>query len=73
MGYQALTLEDCLAVARQAAEQAGVDPTIDKVEDIQEIMKFKVMRTPAVAIDDKVKISGRVLSVEEVKLFLVQA
>ena len=38
-------------VVRQAVEQAGVDATIHKVEDIKEIMKFKVMTTPAVAFD----------------------
>ncbi|OGP79406.1 MAG: hypothetical protein A2Z13_03880 [Deltaproteobacteria bacterium RBG_16_64_85] len=60
-------------VVRQAVLQAGVDVSIDKVEDIQEIMRFKVMRTPAVAIDDKVMISGRVPTIAEVKSLLVQA
>lgn len=57
-------------VVRQAILEAGVDATVYKVEEIREIMKFKVMMTPAVAIDDKVVISGRVPTIEEVKSLL---
>jgi small redox-active disulfide protein 2 len=53
-------------VVRQAIAQAGVDATVYKVEDPREIMKFHVMRTPAVAIDGTVRISGRVPTVPEV-------
>ena len=59
-------------VVRRAVEQAGVDATIQKVEDVQEIMKYRVMMTPAVAVDGKVKIAGKVPSVEEVKALLKQ-
>lgn len=47
-------------IVRRAVEQADVSATIRKVEDIQEIMKDKVLTTPAVAIAGQVKISGRV-------------
>ena len=57
-------------VVRQAVEQVGIDATIYKVEDIREIMKFKVMMTPAVAVDDQVRISGKVPTVDEVKALL---
>jgi small redox-active disulfide protein 2 len=59
-------------VVRQAVERAGVDATIQKVEDIQEIVKYRVMRTPALAVDGQVKISGKVPSVEEVVTLLTQ-
>lgn len=55
---------------RKAVEQAGIDATIHKVEDIREIMKFKVMATPAVAIDNQVVISGKVPTIEEVRALL---
>lgn len=64
--------EQTAEVVRQAVEQAGVEATIQKVEDIQEIMKYRVMMTPAVAVDGQVKISGKVPSVEEVTAFLKQ-
>jgi len=57
-------------VVRRAVEQAGIDATIHKVEDIQEIMKFRVMATPAVAIDGQVRISGKVPTVDEVRTLL---
>lgn len=57
-------------VVRQAVAQAGVDATIHKVEDMREIMKFRVMTTPAVAVDGQVRISGKVPSVEEIMALL---
>lgn len=59
-------------VVRQAVEQAGVAATIRKVEDIRDIMKYRVLMTPAVAIDGQVKIFGKVPSVKEVVAFLTQ-
>ena len=43
-----------------------VSATIEKVEDIMEIMKFNVMTTPALVIDDVITIKGRVPSKDEV-------
>ena len=57
-------------VVRKAVELAGVEATIQKIEDIQEILKFRVMMTPAVAIDGKVKLWGKVPTVDEVKSLL---
>jgi small redox-active disulfide protein 2 len=57
-------------VVRKAVEHAGVDATISKVEDIREIMKFQVLKTPAVTVDGEVKISGRVPTVEEITSLL---
>ena len=57
-------------VVRKAVEEAGVEATIQKIEDIQEIMEFRVLVTPAVAIDGKVKLWGKVPTVDEVKALL---
>jgi small redox-active disulfide protein 2 len=56
----------------RAVERAGVDATIQKVEDIREIAKYGVLRTPALAVDGQVKLSGKVPSVEEVVALLTQ-
>lgn len=48
--------------ARQAVENTGADAQIVKVTDINEIMSFGVMITPALAIDGEVKSTGKVLS-----------
>jgi small redox-active disulfide protein 2 len=55
---------------REAVAQAGVEATLQKVEDIREIMAFKVLKTPALAIDGEVKLSGRLPTVEEVRVLL---
>lgn len=57
-------------VVRQAVEQSGVSATIRKVEDIREIVKYRVLMTPAVVIDGDVKIFGKVPTVTEVKKHL---
>ena len=46
------------------------DIEIVKVEDMVEIMKYGVMRTPALVIDGKVKMSGRVPEVKEIKAMI---
>ena len=50
-----------------AAKAMGMDYEIVKISDFNEIMKFGVMMTPALAIDGAVKCIGKVLSVEEIK------
>jgi len=55
---------------REVVEQNGIDAGIRKVEDIVEIMKFNVMTTPALVVDGKVVVKGRVPSNEELKQIL---
>jgi small redox-active disulfide protein 2 len=57
--------------AEAAAKQIGGDYTIEKVTDINEIMKFGVMMTPALVVDGQVKVVGKVLSPEQIKQLLV--
>ena len=56
--------------AEAAAEDLGGDFEIEKVTEINEIMKFGVMMTPALAIDGQVKVVGKVLSPDEIKAML---
>lgn len=60
----------CKKLAENAAKAIGdmaSDYEIEKVTDIQKILSFGVMMTPALAIDGNVKVVGKVLSVEEIK------
>ena len=57
--------------AEMAANDLGLDYQLEKISDIQEIMKFKIMHTPGLVIDGEVKASGRVLSMDEIKKLLV--
>jgi small redox-active disulfide protein 2 len=56
--------------AQVAVREAGLDCEIVKVTDINEIMKFGVMLTPALAIDGQVKVVGKVPAPEEIKKML---
>lgn len=52
--------------AEQAARDLGIEYEIEKVTDINRIMEFGVMMTPALAVDGKVRVVGRVPSVQEI-------
>lgn len=58
------------ANAEAAVAELGLDARVEKVEDLREIMKFKVMSTPALVVDGQVRSTGRVLSLEDVKALL---
>jgi len=57
-------------VTTKAVQELNLDATVEKVEDIQKIMEYAVMRTPALVIDEKVVISGQVPKVAEMKELL---
>jgi small redox-active disulfide protein 2 len=57
--------------AETAAKEMGIEYQIEKVTDINEIMKFGVMMTPALVVDGNVKAVGKVLSPEQIKQLLV--
>ncbi len=57
--------------AQAAVNDAGIECEVVKVTDINEIMQFGVMLTPALAIDGQVKVVGKVPSPEEIKKMLV--
>jgi small redox-active disulfide protein 2 len=53
--------------AKAAADALGIEYEIEKVTDINKIMDFGVMMTPALAVDGDVKIVGKIASVDELK------
>ncbi len=58
------------ANAEAAARELGVACEIEKVTDINRIMAFGVMMTPALAVDGQVKSAGKVLTAEQIKGYL---
>lgn len=54
----------------EAIKQSGVEVEVIKVEDIEEIMKYNVLSTPAILIDEVIKVKGRVADVNEIKQLL---
>ena len=59
-------------MTREVVEKTGINATITKVEDIMEIMKYGVMSTPALVVDEKVLVKGRVPSSDEIKQLLTK-
>lgn len=59
-------------VTRDVVDENGINATITKVEDIVEIMKYNVMTTPALVIDEEVVVKGRIPSAIEIKMFLTR-
>ncbi len=59
-------------LTREVVEKNQINAHITKVEDIMEIMKYGVMSTPALVIDEKVVLKGRVPSADELKQLLTK-
>ena len=59
-------------LTREVVEKNGINATITKVDDIMEIMKYGVMSTPALVVDEKVVLKGRVPSSDEIKQLLTK-
>ena len=57
-------------VTRKAVEELKLDASVTKVEDIQKIMEYAVMRTPALGVDGEVVLEGKVASAEEIQRLL---
>ena len=58
---------------REAVASLGIDVTIEHVTDIAQIMAYGVMSTPALVVDEQLKLSGRVASVDEIAAMLSRA
>ena len=59
-------------VTRKAVDELSLDATVEKVEDIQKIMDYAVMRTPALVINEEVVLSGQLPKVAEIKEILTK-
>lgn len=58
---------------QSALAELNVPADVQKVKDIQQIMAYKIMATPALVIDDQVKVSGRVPKRAEIIKYIQEA
>ena len=58
-------------IVKDVVSENNIDARVEKVEDIMEIIKFNVMTTPALVIDDVITIKGRIPSKDEVLALLL--
>lgn len=54
----------------EVLKQSGMEAEVTKIEDIEEMMKYNVLTTPVLMIDNEVKVKGRVANISEIKEFL---
>jgi len=57
-------------LTEKVAKEIGLDFQLEKITDLEKIMEFGVMMTPALAIDNEVKIMGKIPSADELKKIL---
>ena len=57
-------------LTQEVTKEMGVNATFEKVQDIQKIMSYGIMSTPALVIDEKVKIYGKVPNKEVIKKYI---
>ena len=70
LGTGCLNCKKLEANAKKAVEELGLDTTIEKVTDVKDIMTYGVMRTPAIVINEKVKMYGKICTVDEIKKYI---
>lgn len=54
------------ANAKEAVSKLGIEASVEKVENLQDIMAYGVMKTPALVVDETVKSMGKVLSSDDI-------
>ena len=67
LGTGCLNCQRLEANVRQVLEELKLEVDIKKITEIQDIMSYGVMEIPALVIDDRVEVSGRIPDVKELK------
>lgn len=60
-------------MTKDVISQNGINATVSKVENIMEIMKYGVMSTPALVVNEIVVLKGKIPTKEEIKNILIEA
>ena len=64
--------QELLERSKKAVAELGLDCSIEKIDDIQKIVDYGVMMTPALVIDGEVRVTGSVPSIDDIKKMLVK-
>ena len=55
---------------QEAVKQLGIEAEIIKIEDVEEMMKYNVLTTPVLLVDEVIKVKGRIAQIDEIKELL---
>ena len=55
----------------EALKQTGIEADVTKIEDIEEMMKYNILSTPVLMIDEVSKVKGRVATIAEIRDLLL--
>ena len=61
------------ASVKKVVADLDFDAKVEKVDDIMKIMEYGIMTTPGLVIDNKVVVSGRIPSEQEIAAFILKA
>ena len=70
LGSGCMNCKTLEARTREAVEKAGLDAEVVKVQEMVDIMAYGIMSTPGLVVDEEVRLSGRVPSVDEIVALL---
>jgi small redox-active disulfide protein 2 len=70
LGMGCAKCNDLEAKAKQAVKETGVEAEVIHVADLKKIAQYKILFTPAIAIDGVVKASGKIPTVDEIKAWI---
>jgi small redox-active disulfide protein 2 len=70
LGAGCMNCKKLEANVRKAVEELGIEASIEKVTDFKDIVSYGVMGTPALVVDEQVKLVGKVPTLEEIKKYL---
>ena len=73
LGSGCANCEKLESLAKQAAAELGIQATFEKVKDIDKILDYGIARTPGLVIDEVVKSSGRIPSVDQIKTYIQES
>ena len=62
--------QELMDVTKAAVDQLSLECALEKVTDLDQIVSYGVMFTPALVVDGVVKVSGKVPSLDEIKKYL---
>jgi small redox-active disulfide protein 2 len=71
LGSGCMNCQNLAANAQRAINTLSIEAKVEKVTDYAEIMKYKILATPGLVINEKVVSAGRVPSEAEITTFLV--